>query len=302
MKLQENKEHGSYMAKPQMYRICDLSKKIYDMMPEGQPLEDWMESKIAVMADSIESIYSSLKYDYDKGQVEHNGQDKRKMLMDRVSDDYYNVIGSTEPTWESFHSFFTKKFPNHTTKVSPFYKHSINRFWDDNEHLEEYPESIKDNAYDIAVYEYSKPCKGSLRESKLLNEAVESFDENTVILKEGYIPEDVMIQLLAESIKGEQIILEAEYMGKTVQLNKPKRGGPKKFYVYVNSGKKTKKGKVKAKKVVFGDKNMEIKRDNPKNRKGYRARHRCKTAKDNKTAKYWSCRFWSSKNVSDLTK
>ena len=43
-------------------------------------------------------------------------------------------------------------------------------------------------------------------------------------------------------------IPEAEYRGKKVQLNKPKRGGSKKFYVYV---KNPKTGNVK--KVSFGD-------------------------------------------------
>ena len=48
-------------------------------------------------------------------------------------------------------------------------------------------------------------------------------------------------------------IPEAEYRGKKVQLNKPKRGGSKKFYVYV----KSKKGNVK--KVSFGDTGLSVK-------------------------------------------
>ena len=54
-------------------------------------------------------------------------------------------------------------------------------------------------------------------------------------------------------------------------LNKPFRtsGGPKKFSVYV----KNEKGNVV--KVNFGDPNMEIKRDDPKRRASFRARHNC---------------------------
>lgn len=81
------------------------------------------------------------------------------------------------------------------------------------------------------------------------------------------------------------------------KLNKPFRtpNGPKKFAVYV-------KGKSdKPKKVTFGDPNMEIKRDDPERRKNFRARHNCADKNDKTKAGYWSCKFWSKKNVSDLT-
>ena len=89
---------------------------------------------------------------------------------------------------------------------------------------------------------------------------------------------------------------EAEYHGKTVKLGKPSNGDVKnkKFKVYV----KNKKGNVV--KVNFGDANMEIKRDNPKNKKSFRARHKCSQAKDRTTPKYWSCKMWSSKPVSKI--
>jgi hypothetical protein len=89
-------------------------------------------------------------------------------------------------------------------------------------------------------------------------------------------------------------INEAEYHGKKVSLGKPTKGDVKKFKVFV----KNKKGKVV--KVNFGDPNMEIKRDNPKRRKSFRARHKCAQAKDRTTPKYWSCRMWSSKPVSKI--
>lgn len=86
--------------------------------------------------------------------------------------------------------------------------------------------------------------------------------------------------------------------GKRVTLNKPFRtpDGPKKFAVYV----KNSKGSIV--KVNFGDPNMSIKRDDPERRKNFRARHRCSEQKDKTKAGYWSCRFWSAKNVSDLLK
>ena len=83
------------------------------------------------------------------------------------------------------------------------------------------------------------------------------------------------------------VLAEAEYQGRTVKLGKPMRGDSKKFKVFV---KDPKTGNVK--KVNFGDKTMRIKKSNPKRRKSFRARHKCATAKDRTSARYWSCRAW----------
>ncbi len=82
---------------------------------------------------------------------------------------------------------------------------------------------------------------------------------------------------------------EAMYQGKKVSIGKPKRGGSKKFYVYV---KGCGKDKNRVTKISFGDPNMKIKKSNPKRRKSFRARHKCATAKDRCSARYWSCRKW----------
>ena len=75
----------------------------------------------------------------------------------------------------------------------------------------------------------------------------------------------------------------AKFQGKSVRLNKPSRitkgqagFGRKKFKVFVKSGSKVKK-------VMFGS---------PARRKSFRARHKCATAKDRTTARYWSCKKW----------
>jgi len=71
-------------------------------------------------------------------------------------------------------------------------------------------------------------------------------------------------------------------------LNKPKKGGPKKFYVYVKVGDKVKK-------VTFGAKGgggkLAVKLDDPKARKAFADRHNCDTATDKLSARYWSCRL-----------
>jgi hypothetical protein len=90
-----------------------------------------------------------------------------------------------------------------------------------------------------------------------------------------------------EELMSGKVLDEAEYRGKKVQLNKPKRGGNKKFYVYVMNPK-TKK----VKKVSFGAKGMTTGLNNPERVKSFVARHRCKTHANDKTkAAYWSCRL-----------
>lgn len=85
-------------------------------------------------------------------------------------------------------------------------------------------------------------------------------------------------------------LFEAEYQGKDVELNKPKRGGDKKFYVYV---KDPKSGNVK--KVSFGAKggggNLAVKIKDPEARQQFAKRHNCEQKKDKTTAGYWSCRL-----------
>ena len=87
-------------------------------------------------------------------------------------------------------------------------------------------------------------------------------------------------------------IPEAEYQGKKVQLNKPKRGGSKKFYVYV---KNPKSGNIK--KVSFGDTGLSVKIKQKGARASFAARHKCAQKKDKTKPGYWSCnigRYWKS--------
>ncbi len=79
---------------------------------------------------------------------------------------------------------------------------------------------------------------------------------------------------------------EAEYKGTEVELGKPKRGGDKKFYVYV---KDPSTGNVK--KVQWGDTSgLKVKLNDPAARKSFAARHRCDQQNDKTSAAYWACR------------
>lgn len=78
-------------------------------------------------------------------------------------------------------------------------------------------------------------------------------------------------------------------------LGKPKRGGSKKFYVYVRC-----KGKVK--KISFGSPDMPLRISEPDRRRSFVARHKCKTAKDRCTPRYWSCRIGRYPNLTGAKK
>ena len=79
---------------------------------------------------------------------------------------------------------------------------------------------------------------------------------------------------------------EAEEKKKNPPIGKPKRGGSKKFYVYVR------KPGGGIKKVSFGDTTgLSAKINNPEARRAFAARHDCKNKKDRTKASYWSCRL-----------
>ena len=62
--LKENHEEGgSYMAKQQLFTIATLAYKMWEMMEEGEQLEDWMETKIAQSEQSVIAVVKSYLYD-----------------------------------------------------------------------------------------------------------------------------------------------------------------------------------------------------------------------------------------------
>ena len=82
--------------------------------------------------------------------------------------------------------------------------------------------------------------------------------------------------------------MSINYRGETFAgYNKPKkaRTKTKKFAVLAKSGNTVKL-------IRYGDANMTIKKSNPKNRKSFRARHRCATATNKLSARHWSCKKW----------
>jgi hypothetical protein len=137
---------------------------------------------------------------------------------------------------------------------------------------------------------------GSNAHLKLIKEARKMYSRNVIDLCEEdehlikthlgefalYENESVPLDL---PMLNEEDIDEAEFKGKEVPLGKPKRGGSKKYYVYV---KNPKTGRVK--KVSFGDTSgLSAKIRNKDARTAFAARHDCKNKKDRTKASYWSC-------------
>tara|TARA_Y100001937_G_C7104808_1_gene324413 strand:+ start:913 stop:1470 length:558 start_codon:yes stop_codon:yes gene_type:complete len=134
----------------------------------------------------------------------------------------------------------------------------------------------------------------------IINEARQAYEEGRITVNEDdYDLLKTDIGALAE-YKGMVVALdfpilemftldEAEYKGRKVKLNKPKRNSGEaggKYVVYVRDPK-TKK----VKKLTFGSRGMSVKLKDPKRRKSFVARHKCKETKDKMSKRYWACRI-----------
>jgi hypothetical protein len=71
--VKENNEEGSYMAKQQLFTIATLAYKMWEMMEDGEQLEDWMETKIAQSEQSITAVVKSFMYDDVEDRMKGNG-------------------------------------------------------------------------------------------------------------------------------------------------------------------------------------------------------------------------------------
>ena len=115
----------------------------------------------------------------------------------------------------------------------------------------------------------------------------------TIQMNEGIIYEDEYGSVVETDFESTEVLNEAEYKGRKVQLGKIMQGDIKKFKVYV----KNDKGKVVKVNFGFGGKSakgkrMTIKKNNPERRKSFRARHNCDNPGPRWKPRYWACRTW----------
>ena len=124
---------------------------------------------------------------------------------------------------------------------------------------------------------------------KLFKEVRELWEAGKMQLSEAdeyYMHTDAGRQGIYE---GKLVPLDLPYIMETTKkknppLNKPKRGGPKAYYVYVRDPKSK-----KIKKVTFGSGGLKAKLGNKEASQAFAKRHDCKNKKDRTKASYWSC-------------
>jgi hypothetical protein len=133
-----------------------------------------------------------------------------------------------------------------------------------------------------------KKMKLKITESQFIR-LFENNEDTTVLL---YEDENGSVESTNFESEG-FLINEAEYQGRKVKLGKIIQGDIKKFKVYV----KNDKGKVVKVNFGFGGKSakgkrMVIKKNNPKRRKSFRARHNCENPGPRWKPRYWACKTW----------
>ena len=135
-----------------------------------------------------------------------------------------------------------------------------------------------------------------LEESDDINESKMDINIESIIKKvlvEEFMNDEFLYEDIYGSVEEVNILQEAEYQGRKVQLGKIMQGDIKKFKVYV----KNDKGKVVKVNFGFGGKSakgkrMTIKKNNPERRRSFRARHNCDNPGPRWKPRYWACRTW----------
>jgi hypothetical protein len=174
----------------------------------------------------------------------------------------------------------SKKVSKETPKVASSYDKKEKKSMTDQKRRAEKkePKVGKGNKPTMTKFDESQIIKVVMEEIKNYNQIIYE-DQYGSIEETNYIADD--------------ILMEAEYQGRKVQLGKIMQGDIKKFKVYV----KNDKGKVVKVNFGFGGKSakgkvMKIKKNNPERRKSFRARHNCDNPGPRWKPRYWACRTW----------
>ena len=130
-----------------------------------------------------------------------------------------------------------------------------------------------------------------IKESKI-DMNIESIIKK-VLFEEFIKVNEFLYEDIYGSVEEVNLLQEAEYQGRKVQLGKIMQGDIKKFKVYV----KNDKGKVVKVNFGFGGKSakgkrMVIKKNNPERRRSFRARHNCDNPGPRWKPRYWACKTW----------
>lgn len=276
---QEARMHRTTLA----HMMADV-KVLLDMIQDEDDLPEWLETKITKAGDYMSSAarYIAGNVARDHGQLEEKkncgcGQNPCK----------------TYGTLEEQESIQTLKTPAAARQDLLSAMESIENNIDslNSEQLQAVLQAVENAVSQLGLNEAITIDEGlvGLTEEILVESHYTLYDYlQSAVDENGETPcPQCLYEVLSEASCGcPDLIPEAKYRGRKVKLNKPMRGDVKKFKVYVKNAK----GNVV--KVNFGDKNMRIKKSNPKRRKSFRARHNCKNPGPKWKARYWSCRKW----------
>jgi len=214
----------------------------------------------------------------------HNLSDLHSQIMDAYNE-YYNKIDN-----------MYKEPQNITLNMDEMVETSYPRLTSLNESKIDLSEGlefhIRNNKPLVeSVYKIGSDSFNNLLEESrdlYMNGDLDLSDDDLIFIMENeYGPIEITNYVIGD------ILNEAEYQGRKVQLGKIMQGDIKKFKVYV------KNDKGKDVKVNFGfggksakGKRMVIKKNNPKRRKSFRARMNCDTPGPRWKPRYWACRTW----------
>lgn len=274
------------MVEKRKSRIAKLAKRLLPKVrkAEVERLRAYRESKKANEQFNFVSELSSIVESVERYKLSENIQanlikkseryniplEELKQAYLKYKATYKDQVKSEQLTFQSLNSLLANRskaineaIEYHTENNVPFYE-NVFRMYSDN-YFQLFREARK-------LY-----SKGVLKLNTVDEELI-----NTDIGEFG---------IYEENRRRERVPLDCPMISeedeKDVELNKPKRGGPKKFYVYV---KDPKTGNIK--KVSFGDTSgLSVKLDDKEAAASFAARHQCSQKTDKTKPSYWSCRL-----------
>ena len=270
------------------FRETTIKEMIETMKKESNNYMFWQNLKTIHHAAG-----ELLKMDYDK--VDALLSDGHGWALDHIAtsaDDIEEVYHFVENTVNGYHQDSDSEEGMEDEWAKPMELHTETPISDDLKYHIENSIPLSETIYRIGsdkFFNLIKEVKGLHTKGLIkLNEndafIVNEFDNKYIMLEGKKVKMNFIYEDSSETLN------EAEYQGKSVQLNKPKRGGSKKFYVYVSDPQS---GNIK--KVSFGAKagggNLAVKLRDPKARKAFSDRHNCPSKTDKTTPGYWACRL-----------
>ena len=255
---------------------------------ELKDIEEWVTSNITI--DKYKGRYGN--------EWESKLQETYEKMVNKVIDTNDNIIESRFKEFaRDFKTLNNEQFESKHNKSKEEIRKEIG------EHMQ--VKSFKSFCINQSLTEeVTKAINYHLEKKVPISENIfrvhsQAFYEFYNVLREKVQKENIELNEEDKRILETDIGLFGEYLGDPVPLDcpmvdeedekdppigKPKRGGPKKFYVYV------KKPDGGIKKVTWGDTTgLSVKLNDPEARKSFAARHKCDQQKDRTSAAYWAC-------------